>query len=85
MQKNLMLYFDQEGFADHVKELSPGVFSGEHGSFTREWLENTVKYGYETYFHGVHGYDRFEAFLISVIPEIQSSDVRPFYREVRNG
>lgn len=83
MQKyNTDHVFDLKGFSDHVKESFPRVFSGECGSFTREWLDETAKYGYETFFHGTYGYDRFEAFLTSVIPEIQPSDIRPFYTEV---
>ena len=74
--------FDQKGFVDQIKGQFPEVFSGEHGTFTREWLEETVKYGYETFFYGTFGYDRLEAFLVSVIPEIQPSDILPFYREV---
>lgn len=64
--------FDDEKFVGYMHEEFPQVFSN---FYEREWLENVVQYGLETF---ENEYERFSAFMISILPEIEEEDLIKF-------
>lgn len=70
-------HFDSEKFIEYMHSEFPTVFKNGDIYFTREWLENTVKWVTETYSNK----DTICATLNSILPEIEEEEIFQFWIE----
>ena len=70
-------YFDSNGFIIYMHSEFPKVFNNGDIYFTRDWLENTVKWVTETYSNK----DTICATLNSMLPEIEECEIYQFWME----
>ena len=65
--------FDVEKFKKYMYNEFPDVFRNNR-YYEREWLDNVLEYATEHF----SVYEEFEAFMISIVPELVPEDLRKF-------